>query len=296
MKIESLQMFCRVVERKSITETAKEAYLSQPAVTKQIRNLEMYYNAKLFNREHSKLVLTEPGRILYNYAKEIIAIERDAYESVQLYQNNVHQTLHIGASPTIGEYLLPSLIGKFRDEHFDVKFNLTISNTPNIINALEENRVDIALVESAFSQTQFKQQHFYKDKLSLVVSNEHPWKDRGEIELKEIIGERMIWRESESGMRQLLESFLVQEGILEQMDETIELGSVQAIKSAVEAGLGISILPSLTTEKEIEFRSLHTVQIRAFQITRDFMIVQKDRRFKKDIVRYFEKFLLNLNK
>src|SRR5699024_11405055 len=73
-------MFCRVVERKSITETAKEAYLSQPAVTKQIRNLEMYYNAKLFNREHSKLVLTEPGRILYNYAKEIIAIERDRSE------------------------------------------------------------------------------------------------------------------------------------------------------------------------------------------------------------------------
>src|SRR5699024_5382655 len=95
LKIESLQMFCRVVERKSNNENAKEAYLSQPAVTKQIRNLEMYYNAKLFNREHSKLVLTEPGRILYNYAKEIIAIERDAYESVQLYQNNVHQTLHI---------------------------------------------------------------------------------------------------------------------------------------------------------------------------------------------------------
>lgn len=295
MKIENLRMYCRVVEEESITKAAKAAYISQPAVTKQIRNLETYYNVRLFRRDHGKLILTDPGKMLYHYAKEIIALESNAYENIQIQQNNMQQTLRMGASPTIGEYLLPSLIGKFKDMYFDVKFSLTIGNTPHIINLLDDNKVDIALVESTFPQKHLKQQQFLKDELSIVVSSKHRWKDREEIDLEEIVEEKMIWREPESGLRQLIESYLKRDTIWERMDETIELGSVQAIKSAVEAGLGISILPTLTIEKELKYGILHKLTIKQFSMTRYFVIVQKQRRFKKEIIRQFEEFLLRMN-
>lgn len=285
-------MFCRVVEEGSITKAAKLGYVSQPAVTRQIRNLENSYGTALFDREDGKLRQTEAGKILYPIAKEILALNKTAYDSIQEHHGKMQQTLQIGASPTIGEYLLPGLIGQFKKSHLPVKFNLSIGNTPHILEKLDENKIDIALVESAFDNQNFQRQKFADDKLIIVAAYNHRWGERKGIALVELPEEKMIWRETESGTRILVETALNQHGILEQIDDTMELGSVQAIKSAVEANLGISILPELTVQKELKFKTLREIPVKDFVLTRDFWMVQKNRRFKKDMQRYFEAFLL----
>lgn len=292
MNIESLRMFCRVVEEGSVTKAAKLGFVSQPAVTRQIRNLENSYGVALFEREDGKLKKTEAGQILYSYAKEILCLYKASFESIQEHQGMVQQTLHIGASPTIGEYLLPSLIGQFKKSHSLGKFTISIGNTPRILEELEENKIDIALVESAFQHQNFQKKKFANDRLIIVAAYHHPWSEDEEIDHFQLAEEKMLWRESESGTRLLVESALEQYGVLEQMEDTMELGSVQAIKSAVEANLGISILPELTVQKELTYKTLKELHVKNFELTRDFYVVQKKRRFKKDIQKYFEKFLL----
>lgn len=292
LNIDSLRMFCRVVEEGSITKAAKLGFVSQPAVTRQIRNLESSYGTALFDREDGKMTLTEAGRILYPYAQEILALNKLAYDSIQAHDWEAQQTLYIGASPTIGEYLLPGLIGQFKRSHPIVTFNLSIGNTPRILEELEENKIDIALVESEFSHPNVHKQKFSEDKLILVTSYDHRWRERKYINVMELLEEKMIVREPESGTRLMVESILHERGVLMEIDDLLELGSVQAIKSAVEANLGISILPELTVQKELTYKTLRNIPVKDFDLTRNFWLVQKDRRFKKEIQKHFEKFLL----
>lgn len=292
LNIESLRMFCRVIEEGSITKAAKLGYVSQPAVTKQIRNLESSYGTALFNRDNGKMILTETGKILYPYAQEILALDKLAYDNIQAYDWEVQQTLYIGASPTIGEYLLPSLIGQFKYSYPTVTCSLSIGNTPRILEELEENKIDIALVESQFSNPNVHKQKFSEDQLILVTSYNHRWKEKEYITLMELLEEKVIVREPESGTRLMVESALNERGVLIQIDDLIELGSVQAIKSAVEANLGVSILPELTVQKELNYKDLRKIPVKDFNLIRDFWLVQKDRRFKKEIQKHFERFLL----
>src|SRR5699024_6631081 len=144
MNIESLHMFCRVVEEGSISKAARMGYVSQPAVTRQIRQLENAYGTVLFHRDEGKLKLTQAGEILYPYAKEILALNNSSYKSVHEHLGEIERTLHIGASLTIGEYLVPALIGRFKKKHPGIKFNLSIGNTPYMLEKLEGDEIDIA--------------------------------------------------------------------------------------------------------------------------------------------------------
>ncbi|UJL47186.1 LysR family transcriptional regulator [Virgibacillus sp. NKC19-16] len=292
MNIDNLRMFCHVVKEGTITKAAHLGFVSQPAVTRQIRQLEDSYGTTLFDREEGKLKLTEAGKLLYPYAKEILALNKAAYEGIQEQVGEMEKILHIGASLTIGEYLLPGLIGRFEKLHPDIKFNLSIGNTPLILQKLEENEIDIALVEGVFQNDQYKKQKFADDELILVTPYAHRWGDKREIELNELPEEKMILREKESGTRLIVEDALRLHHVLENIENAMELGSTQAIKSAVEADLGVSILPKLTAQKELKYKTLREIPIKDFHLTRDFWMVQKKRRFKRVAQTYFEAFLM----
>ncbi|WP_239984687.1 LysR family transcriptional regulator [Lentibacillus sediminis] len=291
MNIASLRMFCHVVEEGSITKAAHLSFVSQPAVTRQIRQLEDSYGTALFDREEGRLSLTEAGKLLYPYAKEILALNKEAYEGIQEQHGEMDKTLRVGASLTIGEYLLPGLIGRFKNLYPDIKFSLSIGNTPLIIGKLEADEIDIALVEGVFQHEPYKKQKIADDELILVTAYTHRWGEREEIQLDELSEEKMIWREKESGTRLITEDALRQHHVLDKIDNAMELGSTQAIKSAVEAGLGMSILPKLTLQKELKYKALREIPIKDFSLRRDFWMVQKKRRFRKEAQAYFEAFL-----
>ncbi|TMN21682.1 LysR family transcriptional regulator [Lentibacillus cibarius] len=291
MNIENFRMFCRVVEKGSITKAAELGYVTQPAVTKQIRQLEDSYGTTLFDREEGALKLTKAGELLYPYAKELLAVHQEAHEKMQEHLGKRETSLYVGASLTIGEYLLPALIRQFKQSYPLVQFHLSIGNTPLMLEKLEKKAIDMALVEGVVPENVYKQRKFADDELILVTASNHRWGNREAIQINEIPEEKMIWREKESGTRQIVEESLNQHHVLEKIENAMELGS----KSAVEEGLGTSILPKLTVQKELAYNTLREIPIKDFHLTRDFWMVQKNRRYEKEIVTDFAAFLLGGN-
>ncbi|WP_249598600.1 LysR family transcriptional regulator [Peribacillus frigoritolerans] len=291
MKLENLKMFCLVVDEGSISQAARLSFLSQPAVTRQIHQLENYYNTLLFDREEGRLRVTEAGKLLYPFAKAIVNDFNHSKEVIQQSTGKYNANLIVGASLTIGEYLLPSLLGRFKKQQPEIKVTLTIKNTPRVLEDLSNDVIDLALVEGLLENTDFIVDKFAEDELILVCPSDHPWKDRKEIQLEELGNERMIWRESISGTRLIVENMLREHGILEKIESYMEIGSTQAIKSAVEAGLGISILPRLTVARELEQGFLREVDIYRINMARNLWLVRKNKRFNKIGVSKFVDFL-----
>ncbi|MED3891625.1 LysR family transcriptional regulator [Peribacillus frigoritolerans] len=291
MKLENLKMFCLVVDEGSISQAARLSFLSQPAVTRQIHQLENYYNTLLFDREEGRLRVTEAGKLLYPFAKAIVNDFNHSKEVIQQSTGKYNANLIVGASLTIGEYLLPSLLGRFKKQQPKIKVTLTIKNTPRVLEDLSNDVIDLALVEGLVENTDFIVDKFAEDELILVCPSDHPWKDRKEIQLEELGNERMIWRESISGTRLIVENMLREYGVLEKIESYMEIGSTQAIKSAVEAGLGISILPRLTVARELEQGFLREVDIYRINMARNLWLVRKNKRFNKIGVSKFVDFL-----
>lgn len=289
LNIESLKLFCLVVDEGSISQAARLSFVSQPAVTRQIHQLENFYGTLLFDRTDGKIKVTETGKMLYPFAKTIIHDFNRSKEVIKQATGEYHSSLHVGASFTIGEYLLPSLLGRFKKKQPDIKVSLTIKNTPGVIDDLFNDVIDLALVEGIFENEKFIVEKFADDELLLVCSPEHVWTEQ--IQIKELANERMIWRESSSGTRLIVENMLREHGILEKIESYMELGSTQAIKSAVEAGLGISILPRLTVARELEQGTLKGVNILDVTIMRDLWLVKKNQRFHKIGVTDFLNFI-----
>lgn len=292
LNIESLRMFCKVADGESISQAARLSFVIQPAVTKQIRQLENTYGTVLFDRTDGKMLLSDAGERLYPYAKEIVESYDNSVQALQEVIGIRDPKLNVGASLTIGEYLLPGLLGNFQQKHADIKFSLLIGNTPYILSKLEANEIDIALIEGCVNQSEYSLKKFAVDELILVTSYDHRWKERESIDIHELTEEKMIWREKDSGTRLIVENALTGYGILEQIENVMELGSMQSIKSAVEAGLGISILPRITVSKELQFKILREVPIKGFTLMRDLWLVQKKQRFKKSAHIHFYDFLL----
>ena len=279
VNIENLKMFCLVVDEGSISQAARLSFVSQPAVTRQINQLENFYGTLLFDRTGGKLKVTEAGKILYPYAKTIVNDFNRSKEAVQQETGKYNANLQVGATFTIGEYLLPSLLGRFKKQKPDIKVTLTIKNTPSILEDLTNDVIDLALVEGIVENNDLTVEKFADDELILVCAPDHKWEKK--IDLEELVNERMIWRESISGTRLIVENMLKEYGVLEKIDSYMEIGSTQAIKSAVEAGLGVSILPRLTVSRELEQGTLREVSMDGVNLTRNLWMVRKPQRFSK---------------
>jgi LysR family transcriptional regulator, transcriptional activator of the cysJI operon len=291
LNIESLQMFCLVVDEGSISQAARLSFVSQPAVTRQIHQLEDSYGTLLFDRTDGKLRVTEAGKMLYPFAKAIVGDFSRSKEVIKQALGENNSSLNVGATFTIGEYLLPSLLGKYKKQKPEIRVTLTIKNTPGVLEDLANDVIDMALVEGIVESNDFIVEEFADDELILVCSPDHMWDKQ--IQIEELLNERMILRESGSGTRLIVENMLRENGILDKIDSYMELGSTQAIKSAVEAGLGISILPRLTVERELHLSLLREIDIAGVTIMRKLWLVKKRQRFNKIVVPHFLEFIDN---
>ena len=291
LNIENLKMFCLVVDEGSISQAARLSFVSQPAVTRQIHQLENFYGTLLFDRTEGKLIVTETGRMLYPFANAIINDFNRSKEVIQQATGEYNANLRVGASLTIGEFLLPSLLGRFKKQTPEITVSLTIKNTPSVLEDLSNDVIDIALVEGIVENENFIVEKFADDELVLVFPTDHPWKDRSEINIEELANERMIWRESLSGTRLTVENTLREYGALDKVESYMEISSTQAIKSAVEAGLGITILPRLTVARELELGFLQEMKIKGIDIRRSLWLVKKPQRFNRIGVSSFIQFI-----
>lgn len=293
MNIYTLKTFCFVVEKGSISQAAKLSFVSQPAVTKQIRQLESTYGVLLFDRKDGRLTLTENGEVLYPFAKSIVEKFELSQVAVSENSSNYHETLMVGSSLTIGDYLLPGLLGQYKKNYPDTNFSLIVDNTPRVLEALAEAEIDLALVEGIVHDNKLLVENFADDELIVIHAPDHPWKDSEEIDIEEITNERMLWREPTSGTRLIIEDFLRKYGVLDKVNHYMNLGSTQAIKSAVEAGLGISIVSRLTVAKELKQGTICEAKLRDITFKRELWMVRKQQPFTKKSADEFARFILN---
>lgn len=290
MNLESIKIFCDVAETKSFTKAAQNYFISQPAVTKQMKQLENYYNVTLFDRNERKLKLTNAGEKFYPFAKELIRINDIAFQEIQDELNKQNHRLVIGASFTIGEYLLPQVISEFKKKNTNIQIELSIGNTPSILEKLNLNEVDVALVEGVFQIEKYDVHKFAEDNLIAICSSQNKLLKKDSVELSDLLKEQFIVREKVSGMRKIIKNELERHNMT--YDKSfMELGSIQTIKSAVEANLGISFLPKTAVERELELGVLRNINVTGLNLSRDFWIVQKDTEFRKEIVRKFNNYI-----
>ena len=269
-----LKVFCTVAETKSFSKTSEIIHLTQPAVSLQIQALEEIYETKLFDRSSSTVTLTPAGEVLYKYAKEILALYATAEKVIGKVTGLVKGSITIGACSNIGNYLLPSVITDFRKTHLKTKIHLLVSNTKRVIELLNSGNIDIGIVEGDVVRQKMVVKKLISDELLLIVSPNHPWAKKKEVSISDLTKEPFIFREAGSGTRQMMEKFLSRHGITPQdMKVSVVLGSTEAIKDAVENGLGVSIISRWAARKENKYGTLRLLSLKEEKMVRDFSLI-----------------------
>lgn len=292
MEDHKLKVFCTVAETKSFSKTSEIIHLTQPAVSLQIQALEEKYETKLFDRSSSTVTLTPAGETLYKYAKEILTLYTSAEKAIGKQTGLLKGSLSIGAGSNIGNFILPALITEFKRIHPKIKIYLLVNNSKRVIELLNAGNIDLGLVEGDVSRQKMIVKKLLSDELLLIVSPEHHWAKRKEISISELAREPFILREPGSGTRQMIEKFLARHGItLHDLKISAILGSTEAIKDAVENGLGVSIISRWAVRKENRYGTLHLLSIKEEKMTRDFSLVMNKNSVSSNSLEEFVSFL-----
>ncbi|HCL81876.1 MAG TPA: LysR family transcriptional regulator [Nitrospiraceae bacterium] len=276
MEDHKLKVFCTVAETKSFSKTSEIIHLTQPAVSLQIQALEEIYETKLFDRSSSFINLTPAGEILYRYAKEILALYAETEKEIGKITGLIKGSITIGASTTIGNYVLPSVISDFKKTQPKIKVNALIGNTKRVVDFLNSGIIDLGLVEGETAKHKIKTESIIQDELVFIVPPFHPWAKKKVVSILEITKEPFILREEGSGTRQMIEKYLLSHGInTADMSIALVLGSTESIKQAVENGVGVSIVSKWAARKEVKYGSLKLITPKEEKIYRNFSLIMQ---------------------
>ena len=284
-----LKVFHAVAKLLSFTKAAEALHMTQPAVTFQVRQLEEYFNTRLFDRTHNKVNLTPAGSKVYEFADRIFDLYDEMENSVRELTGEISGALTIGASTTIAEYMLPTLLGQFKASYPDINIRLKVSNTEGIVSMVEHNVIDLGVVEASVSNKNLVVEICHDDQLVVVAPPEHELAGREDpIKAEELKAFPFICREEGSGTREVIMEYLESNKIGQNdMNFCLELGSPEALKGAVEAGMGISILSRSTIAKELKLKTLAEIQLDP-PLSRPFSFVRQRQKFR---VRVMEELL-----
>lgn len=274
-----LKIFHTVARLLNFTKAAEELHMTQPAVTFQIRQLEEQFNTRLFDRTHNKVSLTEVGKQVYVYADRILKLYEDMTRSVNDMTGEVSGGVTLGASTTVAEYMLPLLIGEFKVKYPEVLISLKESNSEEIVSLVESNDLDIGIVEGSVNNKNLIVEECHTDEMVVIVPNGHALAGNEALCVKDIVEHPFISRESGSGTQESIQRYVEKHGDHDFLNVSYELSSPEAIKGAVEAGMGISILSRSTISKELKLNTLTAVELTP-KLQRPFSIVRQRYKFK----------------
>jgi DNA-binding transcriptional LysR family regulator len=287
-----LKVFCTVAETKSFSKTSEIIHLTQPAVSLQIQALEEKYEIKLFDRSSSTVTLTPPGEVLYKYAKEILTLYASAEKAIGKHTGLLKGSLTVGAGSNIGNYILPSVITDFKNIHSKIKIYLIVGNSKKVIELLNSGNIDIGLLEGDVSKQKMPVKKLFSDELLLITAPNHPWSKKKEVSVSDIAKEPFLLREAGSGTRQMIEKFLNRYGItVNDMKISAILGSTEAIKDAVENGLGVSIISRWAARKESKYGTLRLLSLKEEKMSRDFSLIVNKNSVQSNALEEFVSFL-----
>jgi DNA-binding transcriptional LysR family regulator len=273
MNLHHLETFVKIIELKSFTKAAEELRLTQPTVSKQMVDLERFFQVRLIDRTKRSVALTKAGEMLFDYAKGFISLKKEAVEAMAAFRGLKRGTLRLGASSIPGVYILPPMLKAFKERYGGVELTLVLSDSREITAKVESGDVDVGFVGSREETNKITYKSFLEDSIVFIGPVDSP----DAIDLRDLSGYPVLVREPGSGTRKCFESALRQRR-LKTGDFRIvgELGDTEAIKAAVRAGMGISYISNRAIKDELDRGLLKVVGVKGFApVRRSFYVITK---------------------
>ena len=270
-----LRVFREVANQASFRRAAEVLYITQPAVTQQIKALEEELGSRLFDRNGGKVRLTAAGEVLLRRAGEAESTLSRAIEEIGTLEGEVRGALRVAASTTIAQYVLPRLLAEFARQHQGVRLQLESANTQRVVEAVASGHAPVGLIEGPAHRQELQVERWLEDELVLVVPAGHEW-DGEEISLNALGTAKLLVRERGSGTREVLEQAFKQAGgPVHRMQIAMELGSTEALLACVEAGLGVGFASRFALERQRALGTLAVVKVKGLRATREFSMVHQ---------------------
>jgi len=268
-----LETFITVADTKNFTRAASILNMTQPAISHHIKLLEEYYNVKLLEKKNKNMELTEAGRILYKYALEIDKISKLAKNHLSN-ESSIIKRYNVGATLTIGGYVLPPIIGNYKVNNKNIDVILQVENTENIIQKLFSGEIILGVIEGPFDKSKVIYEKFKDDELVFAISKNHEMAKKKKITLEEIFSEKLILREKGSGTRQIFEDYMEQQGFEpKNITPYMEIGDITAILSLVESGLGATVVSKEALNSTLMSKKFKALSIKNMKMKREFNFI-----------------------
>jgi LysR family transcriptional regulator, low CO2-responsive transcriptional regulator len=274
-----LATFATAAETGSFTAAGQTLRLTQAAISQRIQALERNLGLALFRREAGHVLLTEVGQRLYGYAQRILSLHREAREAVTGDKPPIIGELSLAASSVPGEHLLPVALSVFGQKYPHVQVRATVTDSRTVLHQVEHGQAHVGLLGMKEENAHLEFRGFARDRLVLVVPQQHPWARKRRVTLKQLLGQPLIVREAGSGSRSCLEQALAQAGYPpHKLRVALVLGSNEAIKEAVVRGIGAAVLSTRVVEKAVQEGLLHAVEVTGLSLEREMFVVRDRRR------------------
>ena len=294
MDLWQLHIFCRVVECKSFSKAAEAVHLSQPTVSSHIKDLEDHFGCPLIDRMSKKAAPTQAGRLLYGYARRMLALREEAQTALAQYQGKMQGHLVIGGSTIPGGYLLPRVIGKFKMEYPRIRPSLIIADTERIIAGIAEGSIELGVVGAESRDKNILQERLIDDEMRLIVPADHPWSALQKVLLERLLSEPFIIRERGSGTLKSMQERLKQRGrSIDELNVVAEMGSTEAVRQGIKDGIGVSILSTLAVTEDLDSGALKALSVEGLDLTRGLYITRHRQRSLSPLAAAFVEFLKN---
>lgn len=285
-----LQVFHAVAQQLSFTKAAEALFMTQPAVTFQIKQLEEHFNTRLFDRGHGHIALTPAGVIVLGYAERILGLSAELDTRIKELTGEVAGVLLIGASMTFAEFLLPRVLGEFRSLYPKVLPRLIVANSETVENRVAEHTLDIGFIEAPSHLSSLVSDFCAEDELLVLCAPSHPLATLKTATPGQLLAHAFISRESGSGTREVTDHYFQKAGIrLDSLDIVMELGSPEAIKGLVSTGLGFAIMSRSSVSKELKLGQLAAIPL-APRLMRTLSVVYPKERFRSRLSDTFIEF------
>jgi DNA-binding transcriptional LysR family regulator len=287
-----LETFSVAAELCSFTKAAKALRLTQAAVSQRVQTLEKTLGTPLFQRRGGRVLVSEVGQRLYNYAQRILDLHREARREIAGHKSPPSGELILAASSIPGEHLLPALLSIFGQTYPHVRVSATVSDSMGVIAQVERGEVNLGLVGRKTDDLHLEFRYLGSDRMVLVVPPDHPLSRRNQVSLKQLTAHALILRETGSGLRHCFEKSLERAGrSLADLRVALELGSNEAIKEAILRGVGVSVLSVYAVQKELKAGQLHALKVSDLHCDREMFVVLDRRRVLPVPARLFLLFL-----
>ncbi len=277
VSMQQLDALVHLVEERSFSRAARRMYLSQPSLTKHIRNLEDALGAKVVNRASRAFTLTPEGRVVYDYARRILKLREEAVDRVMRVRAAEEGDIRIAASTIPATYILPYALGEFRTKYPGIRAAVRAADSSDVIEAVLANGAEIGFIGKEPAGAKLAAEPLWRDRMVLAVPASHPWAKRKSIRLRELEKEPFVIRERGSGTRETFERCLAEAGKtdLSRFSVAAEMGSSEAVKEAVIAGVGVSVISIYAIRREVAAGVLAAIAIEGCPVERFFHVIHR---------------------